>query len=233
MRLILALLTATLPCVLSAAERRETITDFDRIRVEGAFDVAVTTGRGTSLVMSGPTAAIDATTVAVSGRTLVIRRQTTGWSNDRNAGTVMIRVTTPLLTDATLLGSGRLRVDRMRGQRVAIGLAGSGSVDVGQLTADRADIVSQGSGRLSAGGTVANASLSTSGSGEIDLANLAVADLRVTATGSGTVDGAARRSARITANGSGTVKVAGSPACTVTNSGSGTVSCGSEKAERR
>ena len=226
MRLTLAL--ALLPTTLPAAERRESITDFDRIRVEGSFDVTVTAGRGTSLVISGTTAAIDATTAAVTGSTLVIRRRTSGRASDRDAGAATIRVTTPALYDAALLGSGQLRIDRMRGQRASVALSGSGNVEVASIVADRGDITLQGSGRLIAAGTIANLRAVNQGSGLLDTREVATADLIAVANTSGTAALAARRSARVTANGSGSVTVAGTPACTVTNTGSGSVSCGAK-----
>lgn len=231
MRITLVAL-ALLPSILLAAERRETITDFDRIRVEGSFDVNVTTGRGTSLVMAGTPAAIDATLVAVNGRMLTIRRKTSGWTYDRNTGPVTIRITVPALYDAQLLGSGSLRIDRMRGGRASIGVSGSGGLQVGSVVADRGDITLQGSGRVVAGGQIAQLRAANQGSGSLDTSALATADLVAVATGSGTTALAASRSARITATGSGSVTVAGNPACTVTSTGSGTVSCGSNRTRR-
>lgn len=229
--LLLLLALALLPSAITAAERRETITDFDRIRVEGSFDVQVATGRGTSLVLAGTPAAIDATLVAVNGRMLTIRRRTSGWT-ERNIGTTTIRITVPALYDAQLLGSGSLRVDRMRGARASIGVAGSGAISVGSIVADRGDITLQGSGRLVAGGTIASLHAANQGSGTLDTSAVAAADLVAVATGSGSTALAARRSARITATGSGSVTVAGNPACTVTSTGSGTVTCGADKPRR-
>lgn len=217
---------------LAAAERREPITDFDRIRVEGSFDVQVTTGRATSLVISGTPQAIDEAAVSVNGRTLTIRRKSDGRSVYRNTGTTTVRVTTPALHDAQLLGSGSLRIDRMRGARASLGLSGSGSIAVGSIVADRGDIALQGSGSLVAGGTIASLRAANQGSGALDTRGLATADLVAVTTGSGTTALAARRSARITATGSGTVTVAGNPACTVTSTGSGTVTCGTDKPRR-
>jgi hypothetical protein len=230
--LLLPLLAA---CSASAAERRETVTDFERIRVDGDFQVEVRTGPPASVVVSGPQRGVDATQVSVQGRTLVIRRSAQSWGGwpGSTAQATRVRVTVPVLAQASLGGSGSLSVDRMRAQRVSIGMSGSGAMNVAQVQADQAGVALQGAGSVTVGGTAANVALSSLGAGTADLSGLAAADLKLTANGAGVVRAAARRSAMVNAAGSGDVIVLGNPACTVANAGSGTVICGSDKAQRR
>jgi len=211
-----------------AAERGVTITEFDRIRVEGSFLVDVKTGRGPSARLSGSPAALETVSIQVQGRTLVVRRRQSTWGGYPGAdtGPVSVRVTTPVLQSAALTGSGVVRVDRVVGQRVELIVDGSGRVSVDSIVADRASLVVSGSGTMTGSGKVAQLEAQVRGAGSLDTADLDVADLRLTQQGSGSVTMRARRSATINAFGSGTVNVDGTPACTVKNSGSGSVVCG-------
>jgi hypothetical protein len=226
-------LLATIACVaLSApslaAERGYTVTSFDRIRVEGPYNVTVSSGRGPAVRASGSQAALDAVIARVDGRTLVIQRSTSAWGGfpGQDRGPVTIAVSTPGLVAASLAGSGRLYVDAMRAARIDLAVAGSGRIALGRIEADRLGAVVTGSGGLAIAGHAAIAQLTLNGSGQIDGAKLSVDDGTVTETGSGDISLAVRRVARVQASGSGNVAVTGSPACTVQRLGSGTVTCG-------
>lgn len=211
-----------------AADRTLSVTDFDRIRVEGAFAVVVTTGRATSARLSGSQAAIEAANVEVQGRTLTIRRNRQAWGGypGREPGLATVRVTTPSLTAIAISGPTTLTVDALRAPRVGLVLEGSGSLVAGQIVTDRLDVALSGSGRIVLDGKVADLVLVSRGSGEIDASKLIAADAKVASESAGATTLGARRSARVTATGSGNVIVIGTPACTVTATGAGRVICG-------
>ena len=216
----------------AAAERGLSITDFDRLRVDGSFTVIVTTGRGTSARISDTPSAIDASSVEVQGRTLTIRRNRNAWggSSGQESAAPVVRVTAPALTNLWVSGPAKVSVDRMKGLRVAISLEGAGEIAVAAVAADRLDVATVGSGTMTLGGTVANLTLLTRGAGTIDATKLSAADAKLTSESAGTVTLAAKRSANVTMTGTGSVVVIGKPACTVRNIGSGTVTCGAKEA---
>ena len=211
-----------------AADRAVTVTDFDRVTVDGSYAVDIVTGPGASARVGGTADAIEAVSVAVQGRTLVVRRSVSAWGGypGHSATPVHVRLTTPILQSLRVAGSAAVTVDRMRGPRLAVALEGSGALTVAQASGDALDIALSGAGRIMLAGTVATVTLLTRGSGEIDAAHLIAADARLRSDSAGTTTMTARRSAQVVAAGSGSVTVLGSPACTVSATGSGTVACG-------
>lgn len=225
-------LAATSPAM--AAERTLSLTDFDRIHVEGGFTVEVRTGTATTGRIIGSQAAIDVASVEVQGRQLTIRRDRSTWGSDagREPPAATIRITLPALTNIWVSGPAKVSVDRMKGLRVAASLEGPGSLAIAAVAADRMDVGAVGSGTLTIAGTVATLNATLRGAGTLDGARLSVSDLKLTSESAGAVTLAVKRAANVTMTGAGAVTILGSPACTVKNVGSGTVSCGSDQPQR-
>ncbi len=228
-----ALLGAASASSLAAAERVEIVTSYDRIRVEGPYQVEVVTGRGASARLSGAREALDRVSVLVQGSTLIIRANRTGWTGgwpgDDKSGPVTVRLTAGELRGVSLGGSGAVTIDRIRGPLVQLAVEGSGRLTVGRAEADRLDLTLLGSGAIVIAGTAKAASAIVRGSAAIDGATLVANDLRVTSESAGNVALAARTSASVKASGSGEVRIGGTPACTVSAVGSGQVYCGAAK----
>lgn len=223
----LAVLGAASPA--AAAERGYTITDFDRIRLEGPYSVEVKTGRGTSARASGARDAIERVSLQVQGRTLTIRPDRHTWGGypgETKAGPVIIRLTTGALRGLSLSGSGRMTIDRARGPRVELIVQGSGQLEVGRVETDRLDIGMAGSGALKLGGAVKLLNAVVRGSAALDGAALIANHLTLTTASAGDVTLGAQTSARVQATGSGTTTITGKPACAVTALGAGSVTCG-------
>ncbi len=214
-----------------AAERSLSLTDFDRLRVEGGFIVEVRTGTATSGRVVGSQAAIEAASVEVQGRQLTIRRNRSTWGGypGQAPSAATIRITVPLLANVWVAGPAKVTVDRLKGQRVAVTLEGSGSLSIANVAADRLDMVTVGSGAMLISGNVGNLTALARGSGVVDAAKLLAADAKLTSESSGLVTIAVKRAATVTMTGTGSVTVLGNPACTVKNIGSGTVNCGSDQ----
>jgi hypothetical protein len=221
-------------CVASpvfAAERSLSVTDFDRLRVEGGFTVEVRTGTATSAKVIGTPAAIDVTSVEVQGRQLNIRRNRSSWGGypGEVPPAATIRITVPLLAYVWVTGPARVSVERLKGQRAAASLEGSGSLTIANVTADRMELGTFGSGTLMVAGTVGTLTAVARGGGNFDAAKLVAADAKLTSESAGAVTLSVKRAVNVTMTGPGTVTVLGKPACTVKNTGSGTVNCGSDQ----
>lgn len=228
MKTLLALLCGLTAIPAAAAERAYTVTNFDRVRVEGPYTVRVTSGKAASAKATGSAAALDAVIVRVDGRTLIVRRDTNGWGGFPQAdkGRVSIAVSVPVLVGASLAGSGALAIDAMRGARVDLAVDGSGQIQVGRITADMLNATVAGSAGLDMAGRAATARVDLRGSGAIRAGTLEANDAKVSSAGSGQLVLTVKRAANIQFVGSGVVEILGTPACTVRNIGSGDVVCG-------
>lgn len=222
----LALLAAAAPA--TAAERRYTVTDFDRIRVEGHFEVKLSTGRSPFAVARGSNAAIDRVSIDVQGRTLRIKPNRSVWGGypGEGPGPITIELGTHDLRGASLQGPGSLSIDKARPMRFEMSLSGSGRMSIGALRADTADIALVGSGAMTIGGSAKSVRATVEGAGDLDASSLGTEDAQINSGSSGQVSLAVKRSAKVNASGAGDVVIIGDPACDVDARGSGRVICG-------
>jgi hypothetical protein len=226
---------ATIPLILlllgsaaQAAERRYSITDFDKIRVVGASRVIIETGRATTARAVGERDALDLLSIEALDRMLTIQPVGGTVATDARAlaKPVTIYITTPLLTTAKLNGSGAISIATLRGTQADVSLTGSGQISVAKVVADNLNARLSGSGTLTLAGKALKVNANIKGSGSVAAGSLNVADLKLTAASSGTIGMSASRAASVISTGSGTVAITGRPSCTVQNIGVGTVTCG-------
>jgi hypothetical protein len=212
----------------AAAERSYSVTSFDRIRVEGPFTVAVTTGKAVSARASGDAEALERVQLRVEGRTMLIRPNLSGWGGypGKQGAPARITVTTPDLNTAILIGSGSLDIDRIRGMKAVLTVEGSGRLTAGQVDVDNLSLAIAGSGGIEVSGHAKQAAAVARGAAGISAPGLIVADLILTSETAGAVSMHATRSAKVTALGIGAVQVAGTAACEVKQAGSGPLACG-------
>ena len=215
-----------------ADERRFMLSGFDRVRIEGPFEVEIVAGRSAGATAIGEPRALDGVNVRLAGSTLVITPSVNAWGGDpRSPRSVpKIAVTAVNLRAVHVVGGARVSVDRLSGQRVDVGLMGAGSLDVYAVEGDRFTAAVAGTGRLRLAGRVLAATIDSTGAAEIEAADLSAGTLTVTSQSAGDSHFRARNAARITAQGGGTVTVTGAAKCNV--SGSGRVLCGAESEAR-
>ncbi len=224
----LALLALAAAVPAGAAERTYSITDFDRVLVDGPYRVALTTGRSSSARAEGSTEALDHVTVDVQGGTLRVRRNRSAWGGypDSGAGPVTITLTTRDVRNAAVVGSGSLDIDRAKGLRVDLSVAGSGRLIVGEVEADNLVVGLLGGGRITLAGRTKQLRATVQGSGDLAASGLTADEAQIASDTAGNVAVAVARTAKVIATGAGDVEIVGSPACTVQAKGSGQVSCG-------
>jgi hypothetical protein len=219
---------AALSAPAEAAEKRYAVTDFDRVQVDGPYEVTLATGGSSHATAEGNQAAIDRVSVDVQGRTLRVRPNVSSWGGypGSSAGTVRIVLSTRELRGAAVIGTGSLEIDRARGLRLDLSLSGSGSLSIGSVDADTLILGSLGSGSITVGGRAKQLRLSVDGSGDFDGRGLVADDAQIVAATSGSLTVTAVRSAKVTARGRGAVDIAGSPACTLAGPAAAMVRCG-------
>ncbi|KKI20095.1 head GIN domain-containing protein [Sphingomonas sp. Ag1] len=230
--LALPLLLAPLPAL--AAERVFSVGSFERVRVDGPFEVRIEAGASPGATASGERQLIERIAVAVNGGTLSVRLGTGGWGETfraDNAAPPVIVLRTPRLNSLAVSAGANVTVNRMAGQRVELSLAGSGRVEAARVDADQLAASLVGAGTITAGGQANRTRLITDGPGTIDASGLLTKDLTVLLTGPGETRARARYTASVTNTGLGKVTVAGDATCTVRSAGGGPVSCGKPAAK--
>ncbi|MGZ8287450.1 MAG: head GIN domain-containing protein [Allosphingosinicella sp.] len=210
-----------------AAERTYSITDFDRVQVDGPYRVVLTTGRSASARAEGSTEALDHVSIDVQGGTLRVRRNRSAWGSypGADAGPVTVALTTRDLRNAAVVGSGSLDIDQAKGLRVDLSVSGSGRLNVAAVEADHLIVGLLGSGRITLAGRTKQLKATVQGSGDLAAAGLSADDALIGSDTAGNVTVSVARTAKVTATGAGDVEILGSPTCTVQAKGSGQVTC--------
>lgn len=222
-RLLLALLVLIAPGGAAAADRRFTVTDYDRLVVEGPFIVSVVTGKPPSATASGAPAALDRLRLSVEGRTLRVRAER---SSGRPLGPVAIALSAHDLRAIQVAGAAQVSATRLKAMRLELGLAGSGSLKAEGIDADRLTAGLVGSGSMLLSGRTKVLQANVQGAAGLDAAALAAEDAELQSESAGDVRLQVRRSAKGNVRGSGNTFVEGSPACTIESGGAGSLSCG-------
>lgn len=227
-RIVAAFALACAAAPAAAGERRYSVTDFDRIVVEGPFAVRISTGRPTSALATGSQQALERVSVEVQGRTLRIRPNRSGWGGypGAAAGPVAIEVSTRDLRAASVAGAGSLSIDRARGLRFDLAVEGSGRIAAPEIAVDHLLVGLIGSGRIEVGGTARELRANVHGWSEFDGSALRTQGAAIVTDTAGRVAVAVDRQATVTASGIGEVEIVGAAACTVRGLSAGQVRCG-------
>lgn len=212
----------------AAADRIYAVASFERIRVEGPYQVTLATGKSPQARASGEARAIEQLTVTLEGQTLIIRArpQAVGEVPIRPSAPLIVTVQTPLLRSASVRGGGRLTLSGMKAERVDLSVNGAGALDAAGIETDQLGATIIGAGTMRLAGRAGRAWLQLQGPGSYDATGLIANDLNVRSEGTGDTHAAARYTATIAASGLGSVIVDGKAACTVKSSGGGVISCG-------
>lgn len=228
-RIALALFSlAALAAPAAAEDRRYAVGDFDRVVVEGPYQVHLVTGRASAASAQGRRDALDRVTIDVQGQTLRIRRNRNAWGGAPGAdpGTVTVELATRAVRSARLIGPARLDLEGARGLNVELSVEGSGNLRAAGVDADRLSLALLGSGRLDLAGVARTLSGSFQGTGDVAAADLRAGQATIATTTSGAVAVTVNGPATVTANGLGNVRLLGRPVCTISGIAADQVRCG-------
>ena len=200
---------------------------FQGIEVAGPYDVEVRTGANPSVSARGSEKLLGKTTVEVKDGKLVIHPEKErgirfSWGKH---GKATFTITVPQLSEATIAGSGDMRIDKIKGKTFEGTVAGSGSLDVGAVEVEQLKMSIAGSGEIRGSGKAQAADYSIAGSGDVGAGGLQTQHIKVSIAGSGNVDAHASGTADVSIMGSGDVAISGGAKCKVSKAGSGDVRC--------
>ncbi len=216
---------AALAAPANAATRNFGITDFTKIRVSGPYKVTLATDVPPFARASGSSAALDRVLVEVRGDTLVVQSNPSwGGYPGTDPGPVEVAVGTHDLTNASLIGSGSLGIDRVKTQKFTLTIQGSGASQVGSATSDQLSISLEGTASAKLAGKAGKVTALVRGVSMLDAADLATPSADIDADGSATIDANVTDMAKINAWGPATVRLSGGPTCTLKVQASTTVS---------
>jgi hypothetical protein len=210
-----------------AAERNYSVTSFDRIRIDGPYQVTLKTNVAPFAKASGSQASLDGVSIKVEGRTLVVRTDSSGgWGGypGEARGPVTISLGTHDLGTAYINGPGALVIDKVKGLSFELAIQGSGVARIDQANVDQLRIGLSGSASTRLAGNALKMTATVRGSSTLDAEGLAVKDAVIGAEGPATVRAAVSGTAKVDALGLASVALAGTPSCTVKAQGSSTVS---------
>ncbi|WP_076070177.1 head GIN domain-containing protein [Sphingomonas montana] len=206
----------------SPVTRRFPLTGFQQVSLGSSDDVQVQVGPAFSVTASGPADAVGVLAIAVSGDTLRITRE--GRMDGDDDG-VTVTVTLPVLTGASVSGSGDMTVAPFRTARFSGAVGGSGDLRLTRVDAVRIDLSVAGSGDLTATGRASAANLSVTGPGDLDAGELNANNVSASVAGSGDLSARAVQTASASIAGSGDITIHGPARCTISKAGSGDVHC--------
>jgi hypothetical protein len=223
--LVLASLPASVFGAPPPAQRNYSVTNFDRIRVDGPYEVRLKTNVAPYARASGSQASLDGVSLKVEGRTLIVRPSSGGWGGypGENRGPVTIEVGTHDLATAWLNGAGSLIIDKVKGFGFDLAIQGAGSARVDTLDIDQLKLGLSGAGSARLAGRAAKMTATVRGTSSLDAEGLSVKDATIGAEGPSIVRATVTNAAKVDAFGLAAVTLGGKPACTVNAKGSASV----------
>ena len=212
-----------------AVSRAFQVGNFTALEAAGPFDVTVRTGASPGVQVRGNQKLVEKLVVEVKGDKLVIHTESNrGWFNWGwgTNGKADIAITVPMISAATLAGSGGINIDHVKGDNFDGTVAGSGDLNIDSVEVQALKLSIAGSGDVRArSGQTGSAAYKIAGSGGIDARSVKAQTADVSIAGSGSISGQATTAADVKIMGSGDVTLTGGAKCNVTKHGSGDVNC--------
>jgi hypothetical protein len=231
-RLFALTLTLLLPEAAQAADKRFTLSAFDKVRIEGDVAVEIRSGASPFAVASGDPRALEALSLRVQGGTLYIRRARTSAPTERRYRPTapetlpMVRLDARAVQSLTVLGHGSAKIDALSGARPSATMDGNGSVEIGAVAAEALALNVHGSGSLKVSGTAGSARAVMLGDGLIEGTGLALGALDLIGEGPVRANVTVNGPARVAVKGGADIAIGGTPQCTVRQTGTNAIACG-------
>ena len=227
---LLALGTALAASPATAAERNFSMYGFEDIRINGAIDVVITTGKGVSArAEAANRRVLDRIDLRHSGDTLLVTlRPKTGNDTRRSFGQdepVKLWLTAHAIKEIFHNGSGSVSLDKLSGSQPRVRLSGFGSLEIGDVDSNSINIRMNGGGELSVAGEAGNARIELLGSSTFNGDGLTVEKLDLFHRGPASSHLSVKREAHISNSGTGIIRIDGKPNCMVRSAGSAQIIC--------
>jgi hypothetical protein len=191
-------------------EQARTVTGFQRLRLEGPFNVIAQPSAAASvMVRADDNLQALVTTEVVEGDVLLVRPTSNQSFNSRSPITVTVGF--QVLKSASIKGSGDLTVNDLTGERFEMGISGAGDARLARASLKQLKVSIAGSGDVTAQGTADSAEYNIAGSGDVHADKMLAAQAKVSIAGSGDAAVHATEALNVSIAGSGDVRYAGQP----------------------
>lgn len=198
-----------------------TVSNFDRIALEGQGEVIVTQSGNESLTIETYENIIPHVKVEVEGGTLTL-----GIKEDVNLlfpRRLVFSVGVDDLNSLAIAGSGDIESDMLETEGLEVTVGGSGRVRITNLATGDLNARISGSGEIDLAGEASAQEISIGGSGRYTAGDVCSASVEVSISGSGDATVCAIETLQSNISGSGTVNYYGHPSVNSSSSGSGTL----------
>lgn len=202
------------------ATENRTVSFFNKVKSDGSFNVYITNGEETDVLVVADENLLQYIETYVSGETLHLDIEE--MHSVKAVVPLEVYITTPELKGISQSGSGKIVADYYEANHFDIVLSGSGSI-LSEFTSSSADVLLSGSGRIEISGLTDDAEVVISGSGNIEGADFAVTNCETHTSGSGNMWLSVEDELESHISGSGNVYYYGNPSVDKRISGSGNV----------
>jgi hypothetical protein len=214
---------ATDPSVPAVSETR-TPGEFAKVDLSGHLDVVLVQGATHEVVVEATPGQQGRIRTRVSGETLRVSVERSGWRPFRGRERVpRITITSPTFESVNASGTMRVHAKALEVPSFRFAAAGATSVKIEKLETDSLRFAGAGAVKADLAGRASELSVSLSGAGDVRAAELASDEAKVSVSGAGHVVVHANDTLRINLSGAGSVEYFGDPKVTKSVSGIGTV----------
>lgn len=202
-----------------------TVGTFTGIDLRSDADIVVSLGDKPEVKVEAQQNILDILRTDVHGESL--RIEYVGNPNIGNHELVKIYVTTPMLRETNVSGSGSISsAATWKSETLHGDISGSGNLDLRVSGTRDVNVTVSGSGGVNLAGDAVGSTLNISGSGNFRSFDLSAQDVNVSISGSGSADVTASRKLSASISGSGSVRYRGTPTVKSHITGSGSVDPG-------
>lgn len=195
---------------------------FKRVQLMGSMDVEIKKGNEHAVEVKAEENILPYIETRLEGDKLVIK-----FSDDVNVDAdrdIVVKVTTPVLKEASVMGSGDITGDGKftADDKIEVNVLGSGNLKM-ELDAPAIEAKVTGSGDIDIAGNTKDASYTTMGSGDIKAGELKAENTEAKTMGSGNIRAYASIKLKATIMGSGDISYRGGGSVSSNVHGSGSV----------
>lgn len=228
LRLAILLLTLSVGAQpAGAAERRVSLTSYDRVRVDGPLTVRVVTRGAPGARVSGVPAALGAVDVRLAGGTAIVRR--TG-ALPAGVPAPVLELSLDTLRGASVSGEGQLELSGpLDAARLDLTVTGRGGITARAIASEALTVTLIGEGQFTLAGRAGRARILANGGGAIVARELVADDAVIRSEGFTAIDLTARYTANASTTGRGMVTILGRPECRYREVVADTVVCHARK----